>query len=194
MGFEGVELAAEGDEAYVGANAGHSGNAVGVETGTVDEVAGGERASSGVDGQAVGAGGDGEDSGTGEDLAAGLLEEPGVGVGDFVVVYDGGLGGVDGLDTVGAGLDFSESLQAYDLKAGDAVGRAPAVKLLEGRDLGFLGGYDDFAAVFVVDAVLVAELFEESGAAYAVLRLQGAGAVVDARVDAAVVVAGLVLP
>ena len=117
-------------------DAGHSGDAVGVEAGTVDEVAGGERASSGVDGQAVGAGGDGEDSGTGEDLAAGLLEEPGVGVGDFVVVYDGGLGGVDGLDAADVGLDFAEPLGADDLEAGDAVGRAATVEFFQGRDFG----------------------------------------------------------
>ena len=42
--------------------------------------------------------------------------------------------------------------------------------------------------------MLVAELFEESGAAYAVLSLERAGAIVDAGVDAAVVVTRLVLP
>jgi len=99
---------------------------------------------------------------------------------------------VDGLHAIRVRLDFAEPFRAYDLEAGDSIGGTPAVQFLERRDLGFLSRYDDLATVFVVNTVLVAELLEESGAANAVLGLERAGTVVDAGVDAAVVVARLV--
>ena len=158
--FESVELAAEGDEADVGPDTSHGGDAVGVQTCAVNKESSGDVTLGGVNSQVFRVGGDGQDSRVGMHFAARFLEESCIGLGDCVVVDDGRLRRVDGFDTIGVGFDFPESFGVNDLEAGDTVGSSSTVELFKGRDFRFLGGNDDLAAVLVCDAVLTAELLE----------------------------------
>ncbi len=74
----------------------------------------------------------------------------------------------------------------------DVVRAGAALELVQPRELGVVDGHDELAAALVAHAVLVAELVQLAGAGDAQLGLQRAGRVVDAGVDDAGVVAGLV--
>lgn len=89
----------------------------------------------------------------------------------------------------------SRSLSCYReaLDAGQAVGPAAALEFVEGRQLALIQCHNDLAAALERDAVLLAESSQRLAADGAIARLGGAGLVVEARVDDAAVVPGLML-
>src|SRR5581483_95628 len=75
---------------------------------------------------------------------------------------------------------------------GEPVGLPALVDRLQPRQLRLVGGHDHLAAALPRDAVGVAELLHLARALHARARLERAGLVVDAGVDDAAVVPGLV--
>src|SRR5262249_15274486 len=73
----------------------------------------------------------------------------------------------------------------------EAIGSATLVDGLQPRQLALVGRHDDLAAPLPPDAMGVAELLHEPPALDAEAGLQRAGLVVDARMDDAAVVPGL---
>src|SRR3954468_5066624 len=92
----------------------------------------------------------------------------------------------------GLGLDRGVLVAAEAAQAGDAVRLPAALELVQAGQLGLVERDDQLAAALSDDLVLLAEQVQVARAADAQLRLQRSRDVVDARVDDAGVVAGLV--
>ena len=89
-------------------------------------------------------------------------------------------------------LELLDSRGVDTSQARHAVGPAAPLELLEPRELSAIGGDDHLPAALAGDLVLLAVLVHLAGALHAQARLQRARRVIDARVDHARVVAGLV--
>ena len=96
------------------------------------------------------------------------------------------------LDAGGVGLELGQAV-LVDLRAVHAVGLAALVNPLERRQLAVVDGDDHLAADLVGDSLGRAELFHGLLAGPAVDRLERTRLVVDARVQDARVVAGLMM-
>ncbi len=90
-------------------------------------------------------------------------------------------------------LELAYALSVETAQPVHAVERAPSLELLQPRDLLGARGEDQLAAALVRDLMLFAIAVELRRSLHAQARLGRAGLVVDARVDDAGVVAGLVL-
>src|SRR6266516_2445993 len=88
-------------------------------------------------------------------------------------------------------LTLTDPGRADHLQPRHAVGRAPAVELVQGRELVFRGRHDELAAGIGLHAVAFAELVHQPRARGAEPGLERPGSVVDTRVDHPRVVAGL---
>jgi hypothetical protein len=88
-------------------------------------------------------------------------------------------------------LDLTQLLGADPPQAGHLVRPPPAVELLEGGQLALLGGDDHLSTPLGADPARLAVLVKRARAFDAEPRLQGAGTVVDAGVDHAARVTGL---
>jgi hypothetical protein len=84
-----------------------------------------------------------------------------------------------------------QPLRADQLQAGNAVGGAAAMQLLESWQLVLGRRDDDLAAALVRDAAFVAVRRQRRRALHAQACLQRSGGVVDARMDDAAVATGL---
>ena len=126
-----------------------------------------------------------------DDLASGVLDELGILVGNIFVVHDSGGGNVQGADALAMGFELAKLVAIEQAQAGDAVGDAALVQLREARNFFGSGGHNQLAALFVRNAVLGAEALHRGASGDAVARLERAGAVVEAGVDDAGVVSGL---
>ena len=188
-----VVLAAEGNDADVGVLPRHPRQAVGVEAGAVDDVPGLQGAAfrfqSGGAGRRPGA----DYGGAGKNVAAGRLELAGVGVGHAHIVHNAGMRRPQGAHAGGVGFNLRQPFRADNLQVGNAVGYAPLVEVLQPSQLAFVGGDNHLAAGVVFNFVAVAEVNETVFAGHAEPGFPGAGTVVDAGVNDAAVVPGLVL-
>src|SRR5215218_2248918 len=90
------------------------------------------------------------------------------------------------------GLHLVQLLPLQAAQPRDSVGVTAALKLVESGQLPGVARHDQLAAAFVRDLSLVAEVVELACPRDAQLSLQRAGSIVDAPVDYATVVAGLV--
>ena len=90
-------------------------------------------------------------------------------------------------------LDRAQFVGADHLEVGDAVGFAAPLEIGQTVEFALVGGDDHFAAALRADAVLGAEGVHPLGALNGHARLGRAGAVVQAGVNHAAVVAALVL-
>ena len=129
----------------------------------------------------------------GADLAAAPLDQFGVLAGDRAVIDDAGHRGIDRLDAGAVRLDLAEALRADQFQTRHAVRDAALVEILEARQFVLLGRDDHLADHVVGDAVLLAEVDQLLLAGHAEARFQRAGRVVDAGVQDAAVMAGLML-
>src|ERR1043165_5455865 len=86
---------------------------------------------------------------------------------------------------------FAYFFRRESREAGQPVGTAAALQLIEGRQLTLVAGDNDLAAVLMGDAVLLAEAVHGFPAADAVFCLVRAGFVIQARVNDAAIVARL---
>ena len=89
------------------------------------------------------------------------------------------------------GSSSAELVAVKQAQAGNSVGDAALVELREAGNFFGSGGHDQLAALFVGDGVLGAEALHGGASGDAVARLERAGAVVEAGVDDAGVVSGL---
>ena len=89
-------------------------------------------------------------------------------------------------------LDFSQLLRSDQAQAGEAVGFSALAQFLQPRQFVSVGSDDDFAAHFVGNSVLAAELDHGRRSGHAKPGLHGSRLVVDAGVNDAAVVAALV--
>src|ERR1041384_1921443 len=190
-----VVLAAEGNNLHVDAGEGlrrHLGDAVREEPAAVDEKAPAKLLTAGADDHLVAGRRNIFDGTRREDVTAGRAHVFRVGLGHLYEVDDAGRGRMNRAHAARVRLDLFYPLRADHLKAGNPI-RGPApVKLFEPRQLAVIRGDDDLAAKIIGDAVLIAELQEFAAARYASRRFQRTGLVVDAAVNNAAVVAGLV--
>ena len=131
-------------------------------------------------------------AGPGADHAPAPRELRGVGPRHLRVVDDPGLRHEERRDPGGVRLVLAELLGAEASHPIQAVGLAASLELVEPRHLVGARGDDDLPAPLEADPVLLAEALEERAPASARRRLEGAGFVVEARVDHAAVVARLV--
>jgi hypothetical protein len=185
-------LAAERDDARGALAPGTLEHAVGVETRAVDRHFRAELPRRRADRDIVRARDDAESLGARDDATARLgdpLREP---IADRAVVDDAGAGDVEGAKAGSRGLELAQALGPDEL-ASDAVRLAPFEERFEARELGRVDGDDHFSARLERDRLPRAQLLHPALAAEAVRGLQRAGLVVDARVEDARVVAGLVL-
>ena len=115
-----------------------------------------------------------------------------------IFLADGGVvgdsrGGHDqGLQAGGVRFDLAQFFWTDHAQAGQAVGFSALAQFFETREFVGFGRDDYFAADFVRDVVLAAELDHGGGAGDAESRLQRTGLVVEAGVDDAAVVSALV--
>src|SRR5438445_11961791 len=98
---------------------------------------------------------------------------------------------MQGGDPAGMRLDLLDSGAVQKAQSGDAVGPPPALELPQARELGSVGRHDQLAAALARDLPLLAVLVQLARPAHAEARLERAGRVVDAGMDHARVVAGL---
>ena len=92
----------------------------------------------------------------------------------------------------GVRLDLGDLAAVDPAQPGDLVLATPPLELVESRQLGLVGGDDQLAVAPRLDPALVAVGVEQPGALDAEPRLERAGGVVDAGVDDAARVGGLV--
>ena len=171
---------------------GHGRHPVHEQSGAVDEGAGLHRVQGGLQHEPPGRPGDaGQLAGRPDDASQGA-ELPRVRAGHLPEVDDPGERGVEGAQAGAVGLDLPQLLGSDHADPFDAVGPGPSVQLLQARDLLRAGGDDDLAAEVVADALLVAELQQRLLPGHARLRFHRPRPVVDAGVEHAAVVAGLV--
>ena len=113
-------------------------------------------------------------------------------VGDDAVVDDPGLGHLEAGDPGSRRLDLGDLLSRQSPQAGQAVGVTTPFQFRQGRQLLLACCNDELAATLVGDLVALAEPVELLAAGGTGRRLGGAWAVVEAGMDNAAVVAGLV--
>jgi hypothetical protein len=95
-------------------------------------------------------------------------------------------------DTADVRLDLGQLLSAQTAQPRHTIRRATALELVQPSQLLVRRGHDQLAAARRRDAALLTVRVQLAGAGHAQLRLQRARGVVDALVDDARVVAGLV--
>ena len=134
---------------------------------------------------------DAEHPGAGADLTAMAADDVGVRAGDRDVIDDAGRADPQGLETGRVRLDLAQALGTDHLEAGRRIGGAAPMQLLQARQLVGSGGDHHLAADLVGDAVHLGERHHFARPLHRVARLQGPGLVVDAGVDDAAVVTGL---
>ena len=91
---------------------------------------------------------------------------------DEAVVDDAGVGAMQRGDAATTGLDLGDLTGVESSQTRHAIGPTPTLELIEARQLALLEGHDEFAAAFVGDGVLVAELVHQGGALDAEARLE----------------------
>ena len=128
----------------------------------------------------------------GADLAAVGLDVAGVGRGDRGEVHDPGLRGVQRRQARGRGLDLAQLLRPDAAQAGHAVLARAALELVQPRQVRVAHRDDDLPAGLRGDPMVGAVGVQRVRALAAQPRLQRPGRVVDALVDDAAVVGGLV--
>ena len=195
LGAELVVFAAKGDDFDGAGFAGEGGDAVGVEAGAVDEVIGVDISGGGwgFDPPAGAVGGDFFRAAVKFEGAPEFFDFDDEAGADLGVIDDAFLGDVEGCEAADVGLDFEHFFALEEAEAGEAVGGAAFVEAVEAFEFGFVGGDDEFAADFVGDGVGLAEGDHFADAGDGEPGLEGAGLVVEAGVEDAAVVAGLVL-
>ena len=185
---EPVVLAAERDDPHLRAGPGQAGHPVAVQAGAVDDQAGPAGSAARMQGDGL-ADLDGLQGGAGAHVGGQVrCDAPGHG-GE---VHRRRLGDVQRGESPGVRLPLTQLVAVEAPQAADAVEAAAPLQLLEPGDLFGGGGDDDLAAVAERESLIPAELRHGAMAAYAQLRPQRAGRVVDARVQDSAVVAGLV--
>jgi len=112
---------------------------------------------------------------------------------DGVVISDAFLGHVNGGDAGGVRFDFFDFVAIEFAQAFKAVGIAAFPETFESGQFVGSGGDDDFAALLVGDLVLAAESEHLLQTANGELGFVRTGFVIEAGVEDAAVVAGLVL-
>ena len=187
-----VILPAEGhnDRARFGAR--QPGDPVAVEAGAVDRSARGEVALGCLDHCLATPPRETSDLGSHDDISAACLHKRGVFLRDGNVVGDSRRRHMQGANSGAVRLNLAQLFRAEDGKVGDAIGHASPVKLLERGQLVFAGSDHHLAANFMGDAVFPAECHHCGCPLHAGLGFEGAGLVVEARMDHPAVVAGLV--
>jgi hypothetical protein len=123
---------------------------------------------------------------------AALAHLAGERVGDAGEVDDARGGGVQGGDAAAVRLHLGQPRGVQAPQPGHAVGAPSTLELVERAELARPGRDDDLAAALVGDPALLAQVLHEPRALDAQARLERPGGVVDARVQDAAVVAGLV--
>ena len=91
----------------------------------------------------------------------------------------------------GVGFDLAQALRPHDLQPGYAVGLRPGPQRLETRQFLLVQGHDELAGLAERDGMGLGERFEFGLALAAQPRLERPGCVVQAGVEDAAVVAGL---
>ncbi|MNO89095.1 hypothetical protein D3C76_805670 [compost metagenome] len=190
-GGQAVVLATEGDDLVVDLHPGQAGQTVGLQAGAGHQLAGLPGLLVVADLDVLAQFTDRPHGGRQPDFATGLADDLGHGIADLLVVDDAG--GIEEQRTetgdVGfAALEFS-GVEALDFQA---IELRTLVQRLHALHFHGVGGDQQFAADVECDAVFGAEILGGLGAALAQLGLEAAGGVVDARVNHAAVVAGLV--
>jgi hypothetical protein len=132
------------------------------------------------------------DGAAGDDLAAGRADLGGERAGDRLEVHDRGPRRVQRLDAAHVRFDVRDLGGGDALEAGDAVGGAAALELVELRPLGLRDRDDQLAVAARGQAALDAVVVQLARALGAEAGLERAGRVVDAGVQDAGVVPGLV--
>src|SRR3974390_2210944 len=187
-----VVFAAKWDDLEIGFAARHARDDVAIEPSAVDNIAGANRSGGGFDDVGVAVVTQAGDFGVKDDFAAAGGDQLGVLVGDVFVIHDAGGGHEQGADAVGVRFKFAELVALEQAQAGDSVGDSALMQFLKARDFVGSGGDDQLAALLVGNGVLGAEALHGGASGDAVARLERAGAVVEAGVNDAAVVSGLV--
>ncbi|MCY1406192.1 hypothetical protein D9M71_214510 [compost metagenome] len=186
-----VVLAAERADDELRLQAQHAHDAVGHQARAGDQVAAAEFVAGGAHQHFLGALVEADDFGAVADLATGGLELAAHGGGDFGVADDAAGRHEDAAHADDVRLALAQLAGAQPV-ALQAVGGGAFPERLHALHLQLAGGHQQLAALVVADAVPVAEGLGGLVAGQAELRLEAAGGVVDAGVDHAAVVPGLV--
>src|SRR5690349_3597051 len=130
----------------------------------------------------------------GVDAPAGLRKVGSEGLRDLGEVDDARGRRVESRDSLGVGLDVRNLIAIEAAQARDFVRPPAALELVEALDLRLGGGDDELARTTMGDLPLGAEGVESARALHTQARLQRPRLVVDAGVDDAARMAGLVPP
>src|SRR5580704_9265468 len=187
-----VVLATEGYDLDGGFLICHAADAIAVQAGAVDQVAGAEFTFGGFDDALIRVADDAGDFGCSADFPALCSYELSVLLADTAVVGDAGAGDEQPCDTAAVRLELQQFFALQHSQAGDSVGLAALHEGLQAGDLGVADGDDDFAGDLVGKVMFAAESHHGGCAFYAQLGFQRSGFVVNTGVDDATVVAALV--
>ena len=192
LGADLVILAAEREDAHLALFAGEFGYAVAMQAGAVDQKVRGEFAGRGFDGPAAAArdhaigarAGDHADTAIGE-----FGDQRGAHAG---VIHDAFLGHAQRGHAAHVRFDLAHLLTLEPAQAFESVGGAALVQGAQALDFDFAGGDHELAADFVRDGVLLAERHHLADAGNGQPGFHGTRLVIEAAVQHAAVVAGLV--
>src|SRR6185437_16684316 len=120
------------------------------------------------------------DAAAGGNSATGRLDVVCVGGGHPAVVDDAGLGRVETVQRSHVRLDLGDAVAIHSCQAGDAVGAAAALELVQARHLAGLGCHDQLAASLDRDRSRIAVLVQLTSTGHAQRGLQRSRLVVDA--------------
>lgn len=187
----GGSIRRETDDLVLDPDPGHCRQAVGLQTGADHQFLRLPGAVMGADTDVVEAFLDGGHGAVETDFPAAGTDHPGHGLADFAIVDDAG--GVEKqpaqADDIRLALAQFIGIEAFDLHA---IELGAGVQRLHALHLQWRGGHQQLAADLELDPVLGAELLGGLGAALAQVGLEAARCVVDAGMDHAAVVPGLV--
>jgi len=191
LGHDLVVFAAERYDLQIELGSGHVTDAIALESGAVDDVTRMEfLVAAAEDGDAVGAF-ESVDSCAEANFATSCDDKFGVFFRNETVIRDSCAGNMDGANARGVGLDLAQSGSIEHAQSWNAVGDTAPIEFFEAGEFGFFGGDDDLAADLVRNRVLTAESDHGLCARYGEASLHGAGLVIEAGVDDAAVMAGL---
>src|SRR5258706_11872303 len=194
LGDEMVVLTAKGNDSYIhyiGRCAGHSGDAVAEQSGTVDEIRGGEYRAAGFHHDFTGEIAHAGDSGGSQNRSTLGADQLGIFLANGGEIGDARGGHDQRAQTAGVRLDFVQLIGTDKAETRESVGLAPAPQFFQARNFLCARGYDDFAADLVRQAMRAAEFDHGARALDAELRFQRSGLVINAGVNDAAVVAAL---
>jgi tRNA-modifying protein YgfZ len=191
VGDQLVVFAAERDDLQPGLDAAQASDTIRLQAATVDQILTGDSTLASLENELGRQATAGEHAVIRADGAPLVGGDPGIRLGHLLVIDDAGLRHQKAGDTADMRLVLADFFGAQPFQPFEAVGVPAPLQLVQSRQLTRLDRHDELATAIVGNAVLGAEAVHRLPADHAIPGTQGAGLVIQPRVNDAAVVAGL---